>query len=400
MSTRDEFGIRDVLRLPAIRAALLGSFVIMLGVGIVVPVLPSYAQSFGVGYDAVGILIATFALARLAADPFVGRYVDRYGERAMATLGAAWVGVTTAAAALAPTFGLLVVLRALGGAGSALFFAAVLSFLLRSTPSERSGRVMGVYYASFNIGFIAGGPVGGLLAQWFGLVAPLYVYAGTCFVAAWLFWRSIRDPDRGDAGLGDGGIRRLPWTLPFVTVLIVNFAYMWVAGAVYQILVPLLGVSAAIGLTLAGVGLGLAIATATELVALYPAGRASDRRGRRAVLIPALAGLALTTFVLGQVSTPLGFMLGLAALGVASAFSGVPPAPMLSDVTTEETKGSAVAMFRFVGDLGFVFGPLLAGWIAGVSGFGSSFAISALPALVALGFVVAIRETMHPAPAT
>ena len=102
----------------------------------------------------------------------------------MSTLGAVWVGVSSFAAAFAPTFPLLVLFRALGGVGSALFFASLLSFLLRSIPSRQTGRVMSVYYASFNIGFIAGGPLGGLMAKWFGLASPLYIYAGACFVAA------------------------------------------------------------------------------------------------------------------------------------------------------------------------------------------------------------------------
>ncbi len=163
---------------------MLGTFVIMLGFGILSPVLPNYARCFGVGYDAVGLLISAFSFARLIADPFVGEYIDRYGERAMSTLGAVWVGVSSFAAGLAPTFPLLVLFRAAGGVGSALFFAALLSFLLRTIPSDRTGRVMSVYYASFNIGFIAGGPLGGLMARWFGLASPLYIYAGACFLAA------------------------------------------------------------------------------------------------------------------------------------------------------------------------------------------------------------------------
>ena len=286
------------------------------------------------------------------------------------------------------------IFRALGGVGSALFFAALLSFLLRSIPTERTGRVMGVYYAAFNIGFIAGGPLGGLVARWFGLASPLYVYAGACLVAAVMFWRTLHDPERHESETRRGGIRRLPWNRPFITVLVVNGVYLWIIGAVFQTLVPLFGTSSYIGLSITGVGFALGVATATELVALYPAGRASDRRGRRAVLIPAFAGLALTTALLGQVSTALGFIVVLGALGVASAYSGVPPAPMLSDVTPEELKGTAVGVFRFVGDLGFVLGPLIAGWSAGSFGFGTAFIVTALPALVAVGLVVSIKETM------
>jgi len=209
VSGEEHLGIREVLRIPEIRAAMLGTFVVMLGFGILAPVLPNYARSFGVGYDAVGLLISAFSFARLVSDPFVGRFIDRYGERAMSTFGAVWVGISSIAAGLAPTFPLLVLFRAVGGVGSALFFAALLSFLLRSIPAERSGRVMGVYYAAFNVGFIAGGPLGGLTARWFGLASPLYVYAGACLIAAVVFWRTLHDPVRHEAETRRGEIRRL-----------------------------------------------------------------------------------------------------------------------------------------------------------------------------------------------
>ena len=81
---------------------MLGTFVVMLGYGILSPVLPNYARSFGVGYDSIGLLISSFAFARLLSDPFVGRYIDRYGERAMSTLGAVWVGVVVVRGGVRP----------------------------------------------------------------------------------------------------------------------------------------------------------------------------------------------------------------------------------------------------------------------------------------------------------
>jgi MFS family permease len=374
-----------------------GTFVIMLGFGILSPVLPSYARSFGVGYDAVGLLISGFSFARLVSDPFVGRFIDRYGERAMTTLGAVIVGVSSIAAGLAPTFGLLLLFRSVGGVGSALFFAALLSFLLRTIPPERSGRVMSVYYGAFNVGFIAGGPLGGLVARWFGLASPLHVYGAACFLSAWLFWRTIHNPPRSAEEVRRGGLRRLPWNRAFVTVLVTNGAYLWMIGAVYSTLIPLFGVDQ-VGLALGGVGIGLAIATGTELVSLFPAGKATDRHGRRAVLVPSLAGLAAITAAFGFLDSTAVFMIGMAVLGVASGYAGVPPAPMLSDVTPDDLKGSAVAVFRFVGDLGFVLGPLVAGWTADAYGFTASFAINALPILLALALVLSIRETMPSKP--
>jgi MFS family permease len=391
---------RDILRIPEIRAAMLGTFVIMLGYGILAPVLPNYARSFGVDYDAVGVLVGAFSFTRLVFDPIVGRLITRYGERSMATIGAAGVGVSTMLAAVAPTYPLLVIFRGAGGAGSAVFFAALLSFLLRTIPSDRVGRVMGVYYTSFNVGIIAGQPFGGLLAKLFGITSPLWIYAGSCFVSAWLFHRTIHDAPRTEA-VRHVSIRRLPWGRPLVAVLAANGAYLWVTGAVFGTLLPLFAhAREGVGLSLAGTGGALAVATLTEFAVLFPAGKATDRRGRRAVLLPGLAAFGVVTAALGFATAPLVFVLGLAALGVGSGYAGVPPAPMLSDVTPEGMSGPAVAAFRFVGDLGFVLGPLVAGWAASAYGFATAFAVSALPCAVAMVLLLGVRETMPMLPRT
>ncbi|MGZ8603578.1 MAG: MFS transporter [Actinomycetota bacterium] len=394
-----EPGILDVLRIPEVRAAVVGTFVIMLGFGIVSPVLPSYARSFDVGRDAVGLLISGFSFARLLSGPFVGQLIDRRGERAMVTLGAAIVGVTSIAAGLAPTFPLLVAFRSLGGVGSALFFAAMMSYLLRSIPQERSGRVMSVWYGAFNIGIIAGAPIGGLVAGWWGRASPLHIYGGACFVAAWLFWRRIHNPTRGAGETRKGGFRRLPWGRPLAAALASNGAYLWVVGAVFSTLIPLFA-KEELGLSDAGVGGAIAVLTVFEFAFLFPAGKATDRRGRRAVLIPALASFAVVVALLGFATTPWILLVGMALFGLAGAYAGVPPAPMLSDVTPEDLKGTAVAVFRFVGDVGFVLGPLLAGWTSEHLGFPAAFAISAIPLVVALALVLSIRETRSPVPHT
>jgi len=85
MSPPDHGGLRVVLRLPEVRAVVIGSFVIMLGFGILAPVLPLYARTFHVDYRAVGELTAAFAFTRLLFDIVAGRMVQRWGERSMAT---------------------------------------------------------------------------------------------------------------------------------------------------------------------------------------------------------------------------------------------------------------------------------------------------------------------------
>src|SRR5918994_5448089 len=118
-------GFRDVLKIREVRATVVGTFVIMLGFGILLPVLPTYARTFDVGYDAVGLLIAGFNLTRLVADPFVGRFIDRYGERGMTAAGAIIVGASSIAAGLGPPVPLPLVFKAGCGVRPAPVFSPV-----------------------------------------------------------------------------------------------------------------------------------------------------------------------------------------------------------------------------------------------------------------------------------
>jgi len=136
------------------------------------------------------------------------------------------------------------------------------------------------------------------------------------------------------------------------------------------------------------------VALAAEFLAYYPAGNWADTRGRRSVLIPAFACLALAALVLGWAGSVVLFGLLLSVLGVASGFSGVPPAAILADVLPGNRSARGVAIFRFGGDLGFSLGPLIAGFTAANLGFKAAFAIAGIPSVIALVVVALGRETL------
>ncbi len=182
-------------------------------------------------------------------------------------------------------------------------------------------------------------------------------------------------------------------TPAFKTVMVVNFAYMWFVAGVFDTLVPLIGKDA-VGMSTLGIGAVFGVALATEFAVLYPAGSLADSRGRKAVMVPALVGLAVTIAVAGWVTTVWAMAVAMAVLGIFSGFAGVPPGAMLSDVTPEGNSGTAVGIFRFSGDLGFALGPIIAGITTNAFGFRGSFAIAALPILAALLLVLRTPETM------
>jgi MFS family permease len=400
--------VRTILADRAVRVVMLITFVIMLGFGIIAPILPLYARSFGVGYADAGLLISAFAFARLFFDLFAGPIVDRYGERAAATGGLMFVALSSILTGLAPTFALAVLFRGAGGAGSSVLFAALYSYMLKVVPKHRMARTLGVFYGSFNIGFIAGGPVGGLIAHLFGLASPLFFYGGLCFLSGLLYLRFISNPERPvsqagsepDSGDGASVVRRT-WNAArellrsrmFVTAVVLNMAFFWVIAGGYDTLVPLFGQSA-LHMSTVGIGGVLAVATAVEFVLLYPAGTIADRFGRRALLIPALSWFALALVAAGWSGSPIMFGVMMAVMGVGSGLVAVAPAAMLSDIVPERRSGTAVGVFRFFGDLGFVFGPLVAGASAGAFGFKVAFALMALPIAVALALVLWTPETL------
>ena len=384
--------IRDILRIREVRVVTVATFVVMLGYGILSPVLPLYARSFHVGYDAVGLLVSAFAFTRLLFDLVAGPLVNRFGERAIVTVGATIVGVSSGAAALAPTFPLLVVFRAAGGAGSSIFFAALMSYLLQTAPKAVLGRVMAVFYGAFNVGIIVGNPLGGVIAHFFGLSSPLWFYAGACFVAAAMYVRSVRDPERPAEAGRRPGLRQLAWSRSFVAVLAANGAYFWFVAAVISTLVPLFGHDV-VGLSQVGVGLALAALSVAEFAVLFQAGSLVDRLGRKAVLLPGLLGITVLTVATGFTTTVVLFVVAMFLLGAASGYGGVPQPVMLADVVPPELQPAAIGVYRFVGDIGFVAGPLLAGAMARGFGFRAAFAVSALPCLATAALLLTIPDT-------
>lgn len=394
---------------PAVRVVVLMVFVIMLGFGIIAPILPLYARSFGVSYDAASLLISAFAFMRLVADPVVGPIVDRYGERRCSVVGVLTVGVSAALAGVASNFTLVVVFRAAGGAGSSLFFAALYSYLLKVVPSHRMGRTMSIFYGALNVGIIAGGPFGGLIAHAWGLASPLFVYAGLCFFSGLLYLRFMPDPNvvtrmKSEPPPAENlevpllrrtrsQVMELMKHRAFVTTVVLNMAFFWVVAGGYDTLVPLFA-RERLGMSPVGVGAVFGLAVTGEFMVLYAAGSMSDRIGRKPVLLVSLALLAVMMAVLGWAGTPVALGVLIFVVGLTSGSTAAAPAAMLSDVVPESGSGTAVGVFRFFGDLGFVLGPLVGGVTAGALGFKWAFAMMAVPALFALALVIRTPETL------
>lgn len=394
--------VRAILSDRSVASVIALALFLNLGTGIVLPILPLFARSFGVDYGQTGLLVGAFYFARLMSDLAAGAIVNRLGVRRSAGSGLLLLAVGALLTALSPTFWLAVICWALAGAGAGTVFAAMYNALLGGVAKSQMARALSLFYGAFNGGVVAGGFVGGLVASRLGLAAPLFCLAGIAAVLAIVMMRLLRDPPRTTQTSGESAATLLDRRASVLTLLripgfaaavVAALANLWVFGAVFNTLVPLFARDR-LHLSTLGIGVLYAIALAVEFLAYYPAGSWADSRGRRFVLMPAFALLAIATVSLGWAMTAVLFAVLLALLGIASAFSGVPPAAMMADVLPTRESARGIAIFRFGVDVGFTLGPLVAGVAAGAYGFGAAFAIAGVPALVALVVVGLSRETL------
>lgn len=390
------------------------AFCVALGFGIVVPAVPLFALQFGVGPTAAGAVVSAFALMRLVSGLGGGRFVDRVGERLALLVGLGIVAVSSLLAGLSVSYPQLLVLRGIGGIGSAVFTIASTTLLLRVASAAQRGQTQSVYRGGFLLGGIIGPGFGGAVIG-LSLRAPFFLYAGTLalamVVAATMLPRAPVREKPAQVTLGIGEDDGMPLAVvpevrtslatalaspAYRAALAGNFAVGFSVLGVRSTVVPLLVVS---GLHLAPgwVGVAFVVAALVQGVLLLPAGKAVDELGRRPMLITGGFITAASLVGLALVTGPVTLLLAMTVFAVGAAVMGVAPAAIVGDVV-EGKGGTAVAVWQMSSDLGSVIGPLAAGLLVGQGSFGLALAVSA--AVVAGCTLLGLRIPPTPARAS
>lgn len=368
------------------------AFFVMVGFGVVVPVLPVFVRSFHVGYVEVGAVVSAFALMRLVASPFCGKLIDLAGERTVLAVGIGIVAVSSALVGVAQSYLQVLLLRGAGGIGSAMFSISAMTLLLASAEPSMRGRSMGFYQGGFLIGGMAGPALGGALAV-VSLRAPFFFYAGTLAVAGAIGLTLLRGPGRRSAGRQDAA-RPIPLRIVvadrrFRAACLANFAQGWASLGVRSALIPVLVVEVLHREAL-WTGIAFAVAAVAQTVALAPAGKFVDTVGRKPAIVGAYA-LGAATMVALPFANDIWLLTALLCVyGVAAAFMGTAPAAAVGDVAGGRG-GGPVAIFSAFSDLGAVVGPLAAGALADVASFPVAFGSAVILMLVASAY--ALRMT-------
>jgi DHA1 family tetracycline resistance protein-like MFS transporter len=164
-------------------------FVDMLGFGLILPLLPYYAETFGASDTVIGLLVASYAAAQLIGAPILGRLSDHFGRRPVLLISLMGTMLGFILLGTARTLWVLFASRILDGITGGNISVAQ-AYITDVTDKENRARGLGMIGAAFGLGFIIGPASGGLLSQ-FGFSVPAFVAAGLVavnllLVAIWL----------------------------------------------------------------------------------------------------------------------------------------------------------------------------------------------------------------------
>jgi DHA1 family multidrug resistance protein-like MFS transporter len=374
------------------------TFLVMLGLSFVAPILPSYAESFQVSYVQVGLVISSFAITRMILDVPTGFILKRVDKKQVMMLGLALIVISSVIAGAAPDYNVLLLGRTIEGAGSALYVTTATVFLAQIAAKEKRGKIMGTYSGILLLGAIFGPTFGGVIATAYGIRAPFFAYAvavGAGLIPTYILPKmpapiNAAKSENLRSTLHD--IRSIMFYPSFFLATLATFTLFFMRTGVRSMLVPLFA-SNNLGLNSSDIGLVLTLAGITTAVTMVPMGSVSDKIGRRNPLILCLLLTAAVTLWIPYTDNLWLLSLSMAAYGAVIGLSG-PIAAFVTDVSPPGKLELSMSLYRLISDVGFLGGPLLLGYLVDTSGtltlLGTSsaqigvipFAVAALIAVV------------------
>lgn len=364
--------------------------VLSAGHGLIVPILPLYAGSFGVDATMIGLLLAAQSVPRILVNVPAGRLADRHGAHRLLAVAAAIAMVSAAASAAATTFWWLLVSRVLQGIGGAISHTAGLTYTATVSPPASRGRHVATYQGSFLVGIGLGPVIGGSLAQVGGYRAPFVAFSVVAAATALWVMRALPDPrtsaevvpetpgpgqaagSKAAAGALTGAEAGagLGWRSPYRNVVVWACVFGFVAAYTrtstrdFGVVLVATEVGAREGI----IGAVMALIVLGNVAVLYVAGRMTDRYGARTMIALSWTATAAGMGLFAAAGDFTGLFLAALVYGVAAGIGNPVPAMYIAESVPRQHVGAAMGTYRTLNDFGMVVGPLAMGGLVQASG--------------------------------
>lgn len=354
------------------------------------PVVPLYAAELGAPVSQVGLIVAAFSYVTALLLIPLGMISDKLGLHKFVIAGLAIFALAPLLYPLAANPQQLMIVRAIHGLSAAAYLPAGIALAMDLAPVAQRGEAIGWYTMSFHLGLMAGPITGGFMLDYFGFAAAFYscsaaALLGLVFVLCRL--GTITQPSVAER------TRSSSWgwmkqALAFAALLMPLF--IAIGAGTLGTYIPLYGQ----GFGIAGAGAG-AIITATyasSALLRAPAGRLSDRVGRKPMIA---CGMAVTAVAAGFVSV----FHSLSPLIVVAIFFGIGMAlampaglALVADLSSAGQRGLAMAMPTCFFQVGLAVGPTAMGFVAEASSFEMMFLVCASSLALGLFIILGLMQ--------
>ncbi|MFD1413590.1 MFS transporter [Oceanobacillus jeddahense] len=364
----------------ALFVVTLAIFTDMLLYGMIVPILPDYADSLSISQTAIGILFGSYAAALLIATPIFGVISDKVGRRGPMLWGILGLTIATLLFAFANTFWLLLICRILQGIAAAATWTAGLALLADFYPAKERGKVMGIALSGQAMGILLGPTFGGWLYQLGGYMLPFFVAAGIALIDGLLrIFLLKEEPHRKEEDASGA------WHLLKNRTLLLVVGAVIIGAAIPSVLEPTFPMhlqhvfDASPGI----IGLLFGVPSLAYAFAAPIVGSISTKIGHPKTIT---IGLAITAVSLALVVMPTTMWLQVAALALIGISMGTvlaPTLPELADIAEQsqtQAYGVTFAIYNTAYSIGMMVGPMISGAAADI--FGLSLSYLAIAAIV------------------
>jgi DHA1 family tetracycline resistance protein-like MFS transporter len=339
-------------------------FIDLLGFGIIIPLLPFYAESFGASAFAIGLLNASFSLMQFLFSPIWGRWSDRIGRKPIILVGLLGSCLSYVTMALAPSLTLLFVARIIGGIAGANIPTAQ-AYIADVTTPENRARGMGMVGAAFGLGFIFGPALGGLLSR-YSPATPMWCAAALClgnFIAAWFLLPESRRADATTRTLGRMEAFRHAMQQPTLLLVLALYFIVTMAFSGFEATFALF-TEARFGYTAASIGFLFAfIGVILSLIQGVLVGRVVKCVGERRLIPAAIFLIALSIGLIPFVWNVPTLLVALGVLAVGMGFNNPSLSSMVSKLSHEDDQGGILGLASSIASLGRVVGPAWGGYL-------------------------------------